>query len=423
MLRLLVFVLSFACLVATAGDIFNHPSVADVPVLIRSFEDSNVRLGASKALVAIGKPAVPQLNEALRSDQLDIQIWSAYSIGKIGPNASAAAPALAVVLQAEDSDLRAVAARSLGQIRTNNAEAVALLADSITDDNARVRQAAVVSLGAIGPSAGVAVPQLVNALNDQSVRADAIRALVQIGDDAIPLLMEALASDNIRLEAAEVLRRLDPAAAEQLGIDKPTKTDLNALRISLHNADKDVASRAIAADWLGQLGLDAAPILIAAFSDDKAQVASAASSAFRHVGASAVPLLREALKHESGRVRAVVINALAAIGADAKDALPDIVSALTDVDREVRHRAVKTLDVFGSASEPAIPALIAVMHNPRDSEPTRQLAVKTLARIAPPEHELTIVALRESTKDSNYGVSSLAKQVLKTLEANSGSSP
>ncbi|MBC8351886.1 MAG: HEAT repeat domain-containing protein [Planctomycetes bacterium] len=423
MLRSLVLVLSLCGSVATAGDIFNSPTLADVPALIRSFEDSNIRLGASKAIVAIGEPAIPQLSDALRSDQLDVQIWSAYTIGKIGPSASAAAPALASLLHSADSNLRAVSARSLGQIHSDNANAIALLAKSITDDDSRVRRSSVISLGQIGTTAGLAVPQLVDALDDQPVCADVIRSLVQIGEDAIPRLTEALANDSVRLEAAEVLRQLDPAAAKQLGIEETTKADLNALRMSIHDVDRGIPSRTSAAERLGKLGLDAAPVLIAAFADNANEVVRASSAAFQAIGPAAVPLLREALKHESGRVRAAAIDALAAIGSDANNALPDLMTSLTDADREVRHRAVKTLSVFGSASEPAIPALIAVMHNPRDLEATRQLAVKTLARIATPEHEQIINALRESTKDTNYGVSSLAKQMLKTLETSAGQSP
>jgi hypothetical protein len=56
------------------------------------------------------------------------------------------------------------------------------------------------------------------------------------------------------------------------------------------------------------------------------------------------------------------------------------------------------------------------MQNSRDLEATRQVALKTLARIATAKHEQILEALRESTKDSNYGISSLAKQMLKKLE-------
>lgn len=417
MSRVLALFLSFISSVLTADDVFTSPTVADVPALIGTFEDPNVRLGASQAIVTIGKPAVLPLEEALRSGKVDEQLWSAYTLGKIGPAAAAAAPALTDLLRSQDRHLRAVAARSLGQIRTNNTKAIELLATSITDGDARVRRWAVVALGQIGPAAKTALPQLVDALDDQSVRAKAIQSIVQIGKDAIPLLKDVLANDVVRLEAAEVLCQLDPAAAKRLGIDKPTKADLTALRLSLHNNDKDIEARTNAAKRLGMLGTDAAPILVTAFADSNDEVANAAAMAFCDVGASAVPLLRETLGHESAQVRAAALDALAAIGPGAEDALSEVIDALTDADRDVRHRAVKTLDAFGPVAEPAVSALIAVVQNPRDLEATRQLAIKTLARIASSKREQVIAALRESAKDSNFGVSSLAKQMLKTIEA------
>jgi HEAT repeat protein len=402
---------------AMAGDRFTNPALDQVPALIRDFEDSNLRFGASKAIVSIGKPAVPSLIESLRTDHVVLQIWSAYTLGEIGPDASAAALALVDGLRAEDDDLRAVAARSLGQIGSDNAKVVEALAESLTDTNARVGKWSVVSLGQIGPSAIAAGPQLVDALDQPSVRAEAIRSLVQIGAGTIPLLTEALADDTIRLEAVEALRQLDPDTAKRLKIDKPTSDDLAALEISLRDMDKDIEARVTAARWLGTLGIEAAPILITAFADDNHEVVRACSAAFGDIGVSAVPLLQDTLKHESAQVRAAAVDALAAIGADAKDAIDELISALTDADPDVRHRAVRALDTLGPAAQGAIPGLIAVMQNARDIEATRQLALKTLARIAPPMHELTIAALRESTKDKNYGVSSLAKELLKGLEA------
>jgi len=163
--------------------------------------------------------------------------------------------------------------------------------------------------------------------------------------------------------------------------------------------------------------VDAAPTLIAAFADEDDRVVRASMEVTAAIGAPAVPLLRESFQHESPRERAATIDALGAIGADAKGAIDDLIAALTDVDRDVRHRAVKALERFGAEAEGAIAALIAVMQNPRDQEATRQAAIKALARIAPTGHEQAIAALRESTKDPNYGVKSLAEQILKEFEA------
>lgn len=402
---------------ALATDIFTHPSVDHVPQLIRSFEDPNLRFGASKAIVSIGKPAVPLLTESLSDRCLDIRIWSAYTLGEIGPDASPAGLALSKCLKSEDNQLRAVAARSLGRIGSDDATVIELLSHSVSDEDARVSRLAVVSLGKIGPAAIAAAPRLVDAFGEQSIRAEAIDALILIGKGALPSLTEALANNDIRLEAIEAIRQIDAETAKQLGIDKPTSDDLPALQISLHDVDKDVEARIAAAESLSGLGLDAAPTLISALADNDDRVVQASASAVGTIGAAAVPLLRESFRHESARVRAATLDALAAIGPDASDAIDDLIEALQDTDREVRYRAVKALDQWGTSAQPAIPGLISVMQNAREQEATRQWAIKALGRIAPPGHEQTIAALEESTKDSNYGVKSLAQEILRQLQA------
>ena len=402
---------------AKGSDIFADPSLEDLPALMERLTDPNVRLGASHAIVRIGKPAVPRLIEKLHAGDVDVRIWSAYTLGQIGPDASSATSGLARALVDTDKNVRAVAARSLGQIRAAAARVIDALAKSTSDTDPRVRKWSVISLGQIGPAAGAAVPQLIDALDDQPIRADAIESLVQIGDSAIPLLTDALVDSNVRLEAAEAIRKIDPVEAKRLGVEKPSSDDLAALGKSLLNAEKDIGARREAAKWLGSLGLEAAPILITAFADQQGEVVEASVAAFAAIGPPAVPLLKDALGHESAQVRAATVDAFAAIGPAAEDATADLITAVTDDDRNVRHRAVRALHLLGQPSEAVIRALIAVMQNPRDLEATRQLAIKALAGIAPPGHEDTIAALRESTQDKNYGVSSLAKQMLQSLEA------
>ena len=187
------------------------------------------------------------------------------------------------------------------------------------------------------------------------------------------------------------------------------------LNVPVKNGQITNDARIEAASRLGSLGSNATPILIAVFGDGDQDVSRAAAAALGEVGPEAVPLLQQAMQDESPVVRAKVADALAAIGPDAHEALPDLIAALEDADRTVRHRAVTALGELGSAAEAAVPALIAVMQNPRDLEPTRQLALKVLARTGPDSRETVIAALRESTEDDNYGISSLAKQTLKKI--------
>ncbi|MDP6445094.1 MAG: HEAT repeat domain-containing protein [Pirellulaceae bacterium] len=403
-----------------ADDVFTTSAVADVSALIGHFEDANLRRGAANAIVRIGEPAAPLLTKALSSEIAEVRIWSTYCLGKIGSPATAAGPAIAKLLQSADRSERAVAARALGAIRCGDAEAINLLAAAIADPDTRVAQRSVVSLGQLGAAAEPALPQLLVALKIQTIRAEAVRAIEQVGKRATPLLIEALADDSTRLEAAEALRAIDPEAAARAGVDATTKDDLNALKLALLDVDKDVAARVAAAKLLAGLAPASTPILIDSFADENADVVAAATAAFADVGVSAAAPLIESLNDKSARVRAAAIDALAAIGPAAEGAVPNLTAALTDAERDVRHRAVYALRAFGATAAPATADLIKVMQNPRDLEPTRQLSVKTLASLAEAGDEKLaeqiISAYRESSKDSNYGVSSLVKQKLKELE-------
>lgn len=417
---LLVMLLSANSL--AAADIFSSPTAQDVPALIRSLGDHNVQLGASRALASLKTTAVPALVESLESESSETQIWAAYTLGQIGHDAALSVSGLArVVTQSDDPYARQAAVRAIGQVATaksaNKPVAVGVLIDALSDQNHRVRLRSATSLQQLGPDAHEATDKLISSFADEPVREAAMAAVVAIGRTSVPELIKALADDARRLEAARALRKLDPAAARKAGVHSPSERDIPALRLALENESRNHKSRIEAAKQLGETGVAAAPILISAFSSSDEQVARAAARAFENVGASAMPQLTESLANESAVVRARAADALGAIGPDARPAIPGLVSRLSDTDRTVQHRVVVALGALGEAASEAIPQLIEVMQNPRVLEPTRQLALKILARAASgPKREVIIEALKKSSEDSNYGVSSLASYSLRQLE-------
>ena len=388
---------------------------ADVRRLVLQLDDANVRQGASQQLVAMAGRAVGPLAAALNSDSIDLRIWAANTLGRIGEVAAPATDQLTKQLTSDSRDLRAVAARALGRIGVANNTVVNALIERLDDPEIRVRAWSASAIGNIGPEAGAAVPDLITTLQDQPVRSASVTALIRIGEPAVQPLIDALADHTVRFDASLALRQISPKQAHAAGVHHPSVADLESLSLALCDPDRDTGSRVFAAQQLGQIGARATPILTSVFDDASIGVSRAAATACGLIGVDAVPVLITAMQHESAAVRATAADAIAAIGPDAAEAIEDVSDLLRDEDRTVRYRAVFAVRALGS--DAAVPALIETMQNPREVEATRQWAVKTLGRTGPQVRETVLDALDESSKDDNYGVRSLVALVMKQLKA------
>jgi HEAT repeat protein len=415
MRTLLIFMLVVSS-VANARDVFEEPTVEDIPALIETLSDPNLRRGASDALVRLGRPAVSRLVASVGSADVNVRIWSTYSLGKIGPDARTATTALVKLLSDPDENVRAAAAKSLGLIQATDAKVIEALANGLTDRNPRVRARCAVSLGQFGAEAESSVGRLVMSLSDQVIRKQVMNALQKIGKSATATLVGALTDDKIRLDAAETVRRIDMDSARKAGVDKTTSADLNSLRISINNQDRAVLARVDSVYQVATLGEPAVVVLISAFEDKSDTVSRAASAAFAKNNGVGVTALQTALKHKSARTRAAAADALGVVGPHAKPAIKDLAVTLKDPDRNVRHRVAVALGKLGTTAAPAVSSLIEVMDNPRDAEPTRQMALKALLTTGPKTRDQVIPALKKATNDSNYGIKSLALVVLRQLE-------
>lgn len=82
---------------------------------------------AAEALGRIGPPAVPMLQEALRSADPAVRHQALVVLLKMGPDAREAVPELVRLLEDDDEEIRRLAAKALGQIGPEAADAVPAL--------------------------------------------------------------------------------------------------------------------------------------------------------------------------------------------------------------------------------------------------------------------------------------------------------
>ncbi|MCS7265295.1 MAG: HEAT repeat domain-containing protein [Armatimonadetes bacterium] len=220
--------------------------------------DEKIRSSAVEALRTIGKPATNLLIKAAQSKD-PLQRWGAVAaLGETGE--PKAVPILLRALRDEDENVRAVAAASLGKLRYARA-----------------------------------APQLIRALADKSerVQAHAEWALENIGEEAIPAIMEGAKKTATKLRAFRLLGRLKAKEAVPVLIE-----GLN---------DRKPEIRSMAAWALGEIGDQRAVEALERTLDDKVdEVRREAALALGKLGAEKI--LRARLSEEKSPIVRTAIN-------------------------------------------------------------------------------------------------------------------
>jgi len=153
---------------------------------------------------------------------------------------------------------------------------------------------------------------------------------------------------------------------------RPESQPPSVLLDQLKQRDRTFVTTAVRLAWRGAVAKDAVPELIVALSDD---------------GTSK----RNVSKTDGGQaVRAASAEALGQIGPAAKDAVPRLTELLTrDQAAEVRWHAAMALGKIGAAARDALPALEKIAATTDDARLKRfaQLSIHQIESAPPPEDE------------------------------------
>ena len=106
-----------------------QPSVA----IIKPYEQWTEKEAAADALGRIGTPAIPYLQQALKSPDPEMKKQAAEVLARMGSDASPAVNDLIVLLNDPDLEVRKVAVRTLGRIGPDAAAAVPALMQSLIE--------------------------------------------------------------------------------------------------------------------------------------------------------------------------------------------------------------------------------------------------------------------------------------------------
>jgi HEAT repeat protein len=388
---------------------------AALPDLVSAFrlDDEDVHLNVLLILPDAGKDAVPELVKGLKDEDVRVRFYSAWALGKIGPEAAEAVPALLAARADSDGDVRRKVVFALGRIHPSAELLVPALVHSLKDDDIDVQGTAVEALASYGKAA---VPALVKALADPDfqVRRQALLTVAKIGPDAgdalsaiAPLYRDR--SSNLQDEAANALSSLGGPAIGILAEPLATKPVLPSGQVvaglgspwALLGVWRDYAAdhrRALKA--LRDIGPEALPVLLAALKNPNVDVRKLAAGELGRLGLRErhiVGPLAEALSDPEDVVRHDAGFALRTLNPDTRLLLPALAAALASPDIEVRVNAVEFLGQLGA---PAVPLLADAL---KDKEAkVYQQAINSLGLET--DDEYVIAAVKLLMKDAHVQV-------------------
>lgn len=368
------------------------------------------RIRAVEAWAERGAQGVPELTQALDSDNPRTRRYIVLALARLGPRAAPAVPALLEKLNDPVADVRINSAIALTRIDEGSPRIANAVIELLSDDDLSVRLAVI---EALRDWSAEPLPEVIQLLDNDSAH---------LRRSAVIVLRRALRGDP---ELASVVHRLTDDSephvrvAAKCAILGSGRATLDEFRQWLDEGDEEVVLTAI--DGLRRLGPDGRTLVpnlmvslgrgderldfrvLRALRSFQNATAPAIPAIFRFLetatletipdalevlaaaGAdheSLVPLLRKYVHHESHRVSSVAGRLLEELDPQAgRDEVPRLARTLRDGDRPAVDAALAALWMLGPDAAEAVPELIPRL---RDREPhLRVRAAEILRRIGP----------------------------------------
>jgi len=316
---------------------------AGVPKLVEAMQKyPQARYWICRILAEMGADAaeaVPAVVEVLGDPMTDIRREAVLCLGHIGKPAVSAAPQLLSLLSDKDSGTRAAAIWALMMVDSSPAEVLVGVKPLVADADPMVGLVAAWSVAKLEPSDAAhrraALDRFIGALKDKNprMRAAAARAIVDLksGDEAAREALIASLADGDATVAMIVNQALVEAGEQALpllikGLERPE-------------------IRGFVVQTLGQLGAKAKPAatpLAALLADENPHIRAAVLIALAHIAPTdpdVIAKLVAGLADKNMDVRLAAIHALTGNTAAAAAAKPELEKLLNDPNSTVRDAA------------------------------------------------------------------------------------
>lgn len=301
---------------------------ATVP-LLDLFDNEELLVPASKALIALGREAVCSLIEVWPTATLQTRTYMAYVFAESGCTDSVGL--LTSSLYSGDTSLRVISLRALG--RLGSRKDIKEISQFLADDEADVRTAVVDALVMLGQRCRDEVLQLLHGyLSDEraDVRCSAVQIAGRLGGDKVEAILLLAMKDESALVRRAAVRFLDGSVPGHC----------QTLSLALTDEESDVRRQAV--ESLSSCRDEAVfPALALALGDDDLWVRTATIRAFGRFGtAQALDYVRRGLRDPVGLV---TIAALEVLSESETGNIEDLTEALAHPDEEVVIAALRLL--------------------------------------------------------------------------------
>lgn len=300
------------------------------------------------------RETVPPLQSRLEDPADAVRLGALAEIFLAGSASLPDTKLLAKCLDDPSHDVRGMAVQTLALGGVN---AVEPLAESLSDRQPTpVRIASAMALGKLGPDAAPAVDRLRRCLDshDDALRWHAGFALAKIGAEAIPALIDTLASpaprtasaaaNALELAGSEAKEALQPL--EQTALSSPEPMVRLACLAALVKIVEDPAER-----------LPAILQVLAEGDEETKEACLERLGLLGETAGGATPSVLACTEDPSSKVRAAAALAVARLRATPDDLVPALLPLLSDEEPSVRINCAIALSSYGAAAAAALPEL------------------------------------------------------------------
>ncbi len=310
---------------------------------------SEAAQNASKELVRIGKPAVPQLIEALEENRTLLTFGITETLSEIAKKDASVVAILIEKLGDKNPQVRIVAMFALMESQSKNV----LIKAAQNSENTLVRSSAMIALKKDSESLSSLSPILKSALNDENptIRRSAAISSANYSvslTEVMGILKNGLKDDDSLIRLLSAWTLLD----ESWTLPENQRETTSATT-ALVEASKDENS---IVRWF-------AIYTLLRFSKENPQ---------------AVPEIIEAINDKDIGVRYTAIKGILNLEKKYKAAIPPLIEAVDDDNEDVRDIAIRALGNIGSEAKAAQPKLLAILRNKRESNEIRGSAARAL---------------------------------------------